>query len=150
MASTKKLVTLTVATSRLHAKTLSPLSNPLRRFSVSHLLLGPKPKPAAKSSGPQVAKATTKLEKRIFPYETDPEKLAKFCCINYKADKSEGGPGPELREDDYYPDWLWELPNDVRPHYDIDPKEPEYWLKRKRQYQYQKALLVRKKPYGVV
>ena len=117
-------------------------------FSTSSHLFGPKAR--APPPPPTVAKATTKLEKQIIKVETDPEILAKYCCINYQEDKTAGGPGPELREDDYYPDWLWELEKNIVPYFEMDPKTDEYWLRRKRAHQYHQAQLRRAKPFGVV
>ena len=117
-------------------------------FSTSSLLLGPKAR--APPPPPAVAKATTKLEKQNLKVETDPETLAKYCCINYHDDKTEGGPGPELREDDFYPDWLWELQKEIVPYYELDPKTDEYWKRRQRAYQFHQAQLRRAKPFGVV
>ena len=116
----------------------SPQTSP---FSTSALLRGPKAKPPP---APAIAKATTHLDKQLIQVETDPEILAKFCCINYQADKTEGGPGPELKEDDFYPDWLWELEKTIVPYFELDPKTDEYWARRKKAYCYHQAELKRK------
>ena len=108
---------------------------------------GPKAKaPAA----PVVQKATTCLDKQNYQVETDPEILAKYCCINYHADKTEGGPGPELREDDYYPDWLWDLEKKKVPYYEMDKKTPEYWRASQRAHQEFQNKLRKAQPFGVV
>lgn len=148
MASINKLARFSGVVSR--SALIPPhfeISVPLRSLFISAQLLGPKAKPAAAAS---VAKATTKLERKNIPVETDPEKLAKYCCINYMADKTERGPGPEIREDEFYPDWLWELNKEVVPHYKMDPQTPEYWNKRQRAYGYFSARLREKKPYGIM
>lgn len=122
---------------------------PARPLSTSAPRLGPKARPApaapaASSSG------TTKLERKKIPVETNPELLAKYCCINYHVDKTEGGPGPELKDDDYYPDWLWELPVGIQNWYEMDPRTEAYWFKKKRAYQYHKTQLRKARPYGIL
>lgn len=146
MASMNKLTRLPGVISR--SSWISPhsaISAPFRFLSTSATLLGPK-KPAAAPA--PVAKATTKLERKIHPVETDPEKLAKFCCINYMADKTEGGPGPELREDEYYPDWLWECNKTLTPWYELDPKTNQYWKQQQQAYTKHRARIRRAQTWG--
>ena len=132
----------------ISSSTLIPRPVHRAAFSTSAQKLGPKAR--APAPAPVVAKATTKLEKQNIKVETDPEILAKYCCINYHDDKAEGGPGPELKEDDHYPDWLWELQKEIVPYFDLDPKTPEYWKRRQRAHQFHQAQLRRAKPFGVV
>lgn len=72
--------------------------------------------------------------------ETDPVKLTKYCCgANIYKDATD----PELKPDNEYPDWLWEL--DLEPHErrieDLDKDTFKYWRKvRKAHIKHQNAL----------
>ncbi|KAA0186410.1 39S ribosomal protein L54 mitochondrial, partial [Fasciolopsis buskii] len=59
------------------------------------------------------------------PVETDPEKLVKCCCINYRVGEQ---PIP-LKPDDEYPDWLWTLRTERSPVplEEIDKNSYYYW-----------------------
>lgn len=65
--------------------------------------------------------------------ETDPEKLTKFCC---GANIYKEGSDPELKTDDEYPEWLWNL--DLEPHKrtidDLDKDTFRYWKKLRKQH----------------
>jgi len=129
-------------------QTLLTFSIAPARFHTHSPLQGPK---AAKGKAPApsaVGKATTKLEKKKIRVETDPELLAKYCCINHNVDSDT--PGPEIREDDFYPDWLWTLNLTNKPFYELDPKTEEYWHRKQRSYQFHKARLRKAKPYGIL
>merc|ERR1719431_730027 len=134
----------------IFADALSALRTPWvsrhAKFATSTLLRGPKAKPPP--GAPAAAKATTKLEKQLIQVETDPEILAKYCCINYMADKTEGGPGPELREDEYYPDWLWECNKTLTPWYELDPKTNQYWKQQQQAYTKHRARIRRAQTWG--
>lgn len=111
----------------------------------------PRQGPKAKAPAAPVAqKATTCLDKQNFQVNSDPEILAKYCCINYHADKTEGGPGPALREDDYYPDWLWDLEKKNVPWFEMDPKTEEYWEAKQRAHRDHQNLLRKAQPFGIV
>ena len=64
--------------------------------------------------------------------ETDPNKLAKFCCgLNIMKT---GGSEVELKPDSEYPSWLWELSVEGRgPTLDeMQPNTLEWWTRKRR------------------
>ena len=72
--------------------------------------------------------------------ETDPVKLTTYCC---GANIFKEGTDPELKADNEYPDWLWELdlePNKRRIE-DLDKETHKYWRKvRKAHIRHQNAM----------
>lgn len=74
-----------------------------------------------KISGQAVGKKRFRL-----PVETDPKKLMNFCCgANYYKNCEE----IKLKDDDNYPDWLWNLPLKPPRLHELDPNTKEYWEK---------------------
>jgi hypothetical protein len=98
---------------------------PSRTLRTSPCNFGPKSKAAkgpAKAAPASAGKSTTKLEKKCLKVEEDCETLTKHCCINFHLDQTD--PGPELKEDEFYPDWLWDLDLTIKPWFELDPKTP--------------------------
>lgn len=63
--------------------------------------------------------------------ETDPEKLAKYCCgLNLLKT---GGEEVMLKSDSEYPDWLWSLKIDGKgPSLDeLEPDTLAWWLRKR-------------------
>lgn len=74
------------------------------------------------------AQTQRKIELQV---ETDPNKLAKFCCgLNILKT---GGTEVELKPNSEYPDWLWTLSLDRGPSLDeMKPDTLEYWTRKRR------------------
>jgi large subunit ribosomal protein L54 len=58
-----------------------------------------------KKAGKGKAQATA--EKKVFPVETDPEKLVNYVC---GSNIMKTGQDIKLQPDNEYPDWLWKMP----------------------------------------
>ena len=62
--------------------------------------------------------------------EANAERLCQHVCINYRNDVE--GPGPEIKPDSEYPEWLFQL--DLEPFKELEDMDPErdgwkYWQK---------------------
>ena len=71
------------------------------------------------------------VKKVDLPVETDPEKLAKFCCgLNILKT---GGEEVPIKADSEYPEWLWTLSLDKGPDpNEMDPNTIQYWTRKRK------------------
>ncbi|CAG0917467.1 unnamed protein product [Notodromas monacha] len=65
------------------------------------------------------------MQKREMPVESDPKKLATYCC---GTNVFKEGEDVMLKPRAEYPDWLWKIPTGPPPKLeDLDPNTLEYW-----------------------
>lgn len=69
-------------------------------------------------------------EKKILPVETDPQKLATYCC---GANFYQTGEEIKLKPDSEYPDWLWQLRLGPPPTLEeLEPNSRAYWKRARK------------------
>ncbi|KAL3866874.1 hypothetical protein ACJMK2_044127 [Sinanodonta woodiana] len=105
-----------------HASVVVNFSNLLRRMVHQTASCG-----AKKVGG---GKAVAPVAKKDLEVEQDPQKLCKLLC---GGNIFKEGSDPELKPDNEYPDWLWNMRLDrqAAPLSELDPETPQYWSRLK-------------------
>ncbi|XP_027197076.2 mitochondrial ribosomal protein L54 [Dermatophagoides pteronyssinus] len=78
------------------------------------------------SSVPKISGQAVGKKRFRLPVENDPKKLMNFCC---GANYYKNGDEIKLKDDNNYPEWLWNLPLKPPRLYELNPNTKEYWEK---------------------
>ncbi|XP_029053040.1 39S ribosomal protein L54, mitochondrial isoform X1 [Osmia bicornis bicornis] len=74
--------------------------------------------------GAKTKKQMSKTEKIQIPVEKDVNKLLTYVCgLNYYKEGEE----IQLKPDDQYPEWLWNIRTEPVTLEDLDPNTKQYW-----------------------
>ncbi|XP_075216026.1 mitochondrial ribosomal protein L54 [Lycorma delicatula] len=113
-------------------KIIRPIVNrivciPVHNLNLIHINKYATPSIAPLGKSKKVKAGGPVLEKIVLPVETDTHKIAKFVC---GSNLLKEGKDIELKPDNEYPDWLWNLhigkPKTLE---ELDPETLQYWRK---------------------